>query len=254
MHLKSADGGVKGFLRTLQLGVIIAASLLSTISANAANEIFIDRMEERGNILVPLRGIFEALGASVHWDAVGQAIDISFNTRKINMFVNDYQAYVNGKLHRMVVPPRSFMGRVCIPLRFVGEALGGKVTYRNSVVTIKAPGAAELKVHLLASRKPAKTKLSSPSYIAAWTNKRAATKSDMTGNSNWELTLMREEIGARKGKPFHDDFIRAYFLRQSWYHQDDDYTPAWLSSIELQNIEFIGAYQQRVYGGSASHP
>jgi hypothetical protein len=68
---------------------------------------------------------------------------------------------------------------------------------------------------------------------------------DLCGRSPRELTLMRNEIFARHGRPFVDPELRAYYSKQSWYHADVGYTDRVLSPVERRNAQFIYDYQTR---------
>ncbi|NPV89895.1 MAG: YARHG domain-containing protein [Firmicutes bacterium] len=60
-----------------------------------------------------------------------------------------------------------------------------------------------------------------PTYIAngrwPWTSTRPVTYGDLTGLSQWELDLMRNEIYARHGWSFSDPGFKSYFESQPWY-------------------------------------
>ena len=216
----------------------------------AQGEIWVDRVEESGRVLVPLRGVFEAFGASVNWDGQMREIEILCSGNQIVMYVNDHNAYINGNRYYMDVPPRIVRSRTYVPLRFVGEALGGTVDYIGSYVDITGPSGYLLRVHLQRTGQQAGTKR----YIASWTSTRRATAGDLAGRSNWQLSLMRNEIYARKGRPFDNAQIRSYFLRQSWYSPNYNFSENWLTKLEQQNGTYIRDYQTRVFGSPATRP
>lgn len=72
--------------------------------------------------------------------------------------------------------------------------------------------------------------------------------------SNWQLTLARNEIYARRGRPFDNANIRAYFLNQGWYAPDNSFSESRLSKIERTNAQFIRDWQQDRYGRAATGP
>ena len=238
------------------LVLLIAACLLGGLarSSSAQGEIWVDRVEEQGRILVPIRGVFEAFGAQVRWNSPKQEIEIRSAGTRIVMYVNDYGIFVNGRICHASIPPRIVRSRAYVPLRFVGEALGGKVSYHGSYVRIAGPKGYDLKVNLLKSGKLASHKSPAAAYIAGWTSSREVTDDDLRGLSNWELTLMREEISARRRKPFIEHHIRSYFLRQSWYSPNYSFDERWLMPLERFNINQILNYQKRVYDKPAVRP
>lgn len=77
---------------------------------------------------------------------------------------------------------------------------------------------------------------------------------DLSSLDNWHLTLARNEIFARHGRPFQNEHIRAYFMEKSWYSPNPDYKDAWLSFIERTNADFILDYQKLTYDIPADHP
>lgn len=79
-------------------------------------------------------------------------------------------------------------------------------------------------------------------------------REDLVGLDNWELTLARNEIFARHGRPFENPDIRAHFEGLPWYSPDEDYSDAWLSLIERQNADFILNHQSLSYEIPATHP
>ncbi len=72
---------------------------------------------------------------------------------------------------------------------------------------------------------------------------RPLTDDDLKNKSGRELTLMRNEIYARRGRPFHDAQLAAYFKKQEWYRPDPHYSEAKLTLLEMHNALFIADYQ-----------
>ncbi len=233
---------------------VVVVLLVSSVVASA-EEISVQRVEESGRLLVPLRGIFEYFGATVEWDGTRKAVEIDRAGDHITMFVNDYDAYINGETVYLDVPPRIIHSRTHVPLRFVGEALGATVDYLGDHVDIYPPGSGMLRVHLSSSSRGTGQRQGG-SYIASWTATRAVTDAALAGYTNWQLTLMRNEIYARHGRPFNNKYVRNYFLSQSWYSPNSNYRDSWLSGLERENAEYIRDYQTAVFivNGPATHP
>jgi len=124
--------------------VLVAVVLVVTATFASAVEVWIDRVEENGRILVPLRGVFEAAGAAVEWRADTQTILMNAENIGISMVVGSEMARVNGELVYLDVPPRNIGGRVHIPLRFAGEALGRTVNYRGDHVVLSSAAAPDI--------------------------------------------------------------------------------------------------------------
>ncbi len=95
-------------------------------------------IERAGRIFVPLRGVFERLGASVVYS--GGTINASGNGRNISLHIGSTQATVNGQTQYVDVAPFLVGARTLVPLRFVAQALGATVDYNNSNSTVTITG------------------------------------------------------------------------------------------------------------------
>ncbi|ATP40676.1 hypothetical protein CSE16_11805 [Solibacillus sp. R5-41] len=136
------------------LKVILAVMLFSVTfsfanvgDANASSNITIYVNNEKqsysnkavlkgGSTLVPLRGIFEVLGAEVKWDQTSKTIDATKGTTKIWLKIGSKATKVNGKTVNIDVPAQVVNGSTLVPLRFIGEALGAEVKWNQSSKTI----------------------------------------------------------------------------------------------------------------------
>lgn len=83
---------------------------------------------ETGRTMVPLRGIFEALGATVVYDA-GAIRATAQDGNTIAMRVGARYANVGGRSVLLETPARVVGGRVLVPLRFIAESLGADVRW-----------------------------------------------------------------------------------------------------------------------------
>ena len=92
-----------------------------------------------GRVMVPLRAIFEGLGAEVSWDEPTQTVTGVKGDTVITLRLGDTEARVNGETVRLDVAAVKVDGRVLVPTRFVAESLGAGVQWdesRNRVVKI----------------------------------------------------------------------------------------------------------------------
>lgn len=76
--------------------------------------------------LVPLRAIFEALGATVEWDASTRTAIGRRSGRTVVLQVDNKAAWVDGRPVAVEVPPTLYGGRIMLPTRFIAESLGQK--------------------------------------------------------------------------------------------------------------------------------
>ncbi|MBE0467217.1 MAG: copper amine oxidase, partial [Candidatus Desulforudis sp.] len=92
--------------------------------------------ERGGRTMVPLRGIFEAVGAEVVWDQQTKRVTATRDGRTVSLVVGDKTAYVNGTAYQMDVPAGIYRDRTLVPLRFVGESLGAAVHWEAEPPTV----------------------------------------------------------------------------------------------------------------------
>ena len=101
-------------------------------------EVTFDRMpvNVNGRVLVPLRGIFETLGAKVNWDDATKTVTAERNGTNVKLTIDSKTAYVNDKEIALDVPASIMDSRTLVPVRFVSEALGEKVDWIDSTKTV----------------------------------------------------------------------------------------------------------------------
>lgn len=91
-----------------------------------------------GRVFVPLRGVFEQLGASVVY-ANGQ-INATGNGRTISLNIGSTQATVNGQQQVLDVAPFLVGSRTLVPLRFIAQSLGAAVDWNDQTSTVTITG------------------------------------------------------------------------------------------------------------------
>lgn len=91
---------------------------------------------ENGRTLVPVRTIFESMGAEVGWNAVSRTVTAHKGAIDVNMPINSTTPKVNGNVNKLDVAPKIVNSRTLAPLRFVGEAFGGRVSWDEESRTI----------------------------------------------------------------------------------------------------------------------
>lgn len=82
-----------------------------------------------GSTLVPMRAIFEALGATVEWDGDKKIIDATKEGKTIRLQIGWKGAWIGQTKADLDVAPEIVNGSTMVPLRFVGEALGEKIEW-----------------------------------------------------------------------------------------------------------------------------
>ena len=81
-------------------------------------------------------------------------------------------------------------------------------------------------------------------YVLPESSTRVYAASELSGLSDWDLKVARNEIFARHGRGFKDSALQEYFNSKSWYQQiytPDEYDamPDQLSETEHANIDVI---------------
>lgn len=84
---------------------------------------------QNGSTLVPMRAIFEALGAEVTWDETMQAATATLGSKNIYIAVGAQIGCVNNVETVIDTPAILRNGRVMVPLRFISEGLGASVEW-----------------------------------------------------------------------------------------------------------------------------
>lgn len=90
-----------------------------------------------GRVLVPLRGVFEALGAYVEWVPSRRAVIANKGDVDMELRIGERVARVNGRDVLLDVPAMVYSGSTMVPLRFVGETLGAEVDWNASTRTVE---------------------------------------------------------------------------------------------------------------------
>jgi hypothetical protein len=87
-------------------------------------------MVRAGRVFVPLRGIFEQLGASVVYS--DGTINAQGRGHSVSIHIGSTDATVDGQPQTLDVAPFIIGASTFVPLRFVSQALGAGVNYDNS--------------------------------------------------------------------------------------------------------------------------
>lgn len=124
---------LKLMLMTLLIGLLLAPAAVA-----AGPEVYldgkilhfdVDPVIEDNRTLVPLRGIFEAMNAQVSWDQASQTATAVNGDTAVVLTVGSTTVFVNGQVQTLDVPAKIVNQRILAPLRFVGEAFGGVVSW-----------------------------------------------------------------------------------------------------------------------------
>lgn len=84
-----------------------------------------------GRTLVPLRAIFEAMGAEVNWDNNTQTVTATRNGTAISLAIGSDKLYVNGEERTLDVPAQLINGSTMVPVRAVAESFNCEVDWND---------------------------------------------------------------------------------------------------------------------------
>ena len=82
-----------------------------------------------GVVMVPLRSMFEQLGATVSWDETTRTADVSKPGADVKVTLGKPVVVVNGEERPLDVPPMLYRGVVVVPVRVISEAMGAYVQW-----------------------------------------------------------------------------------------------------------------------------
>lgn len=88
-------------------------------------------------VMVPMRKVFEKLGAEVLWDPFFERVIVNYNEDdQIVMYINYEEIFRNGIEMKVDAAPFISEGRTYVPLRFISESLGMSVEWSDSAQTV----------------------------------------------------------------------------------------------------------------------
>ena len=86
--------------------------------------------------LVPLRAIFEAMGAEVDWIQANQTVTAVKDDIAISLQIGSNKLYKNGEVIELDVPAQVVNNRTLVPVRAISEAFGAEVDWDNDTRTV----------------------------------------------------------------------------------------------------------------------
>jgi hypothetical protein len=93
--------------------------------------------EINNSVLVPLRGVFEQLGANVQYNPQTKTIFAARGSTNVSLALGSATAYVNGQAEQLAQPPTVLIGTTLVPLRFVAESFGAYVEWQPQTSTVQ---------------------------------------------------------------------------------------------------------------------
>lgn len=87
-------------------------------------------------IMVPLREVFDAIGATVGWNQALQTATVDWGSKRFVLPLNSCEPTVNGSVWGTDVPTLTVQNTTMAPLRFIIEALGGTACWDSAADTV----------------------------------------------------------------------------------------------------------------------
>ncbi len=130
------------------LTAVLALMSFTGASAESEIKVFVNGNEvqftetepfiENDRTLVPMRAIFEALGAAVEWDEETKTV-ISYDPVSdvaITMQIDSQTMFVNGEAVTLDVPAKIVNERTVVPIRAVSEGMNSAVDWDGETKTV----------------------------------------------------------------------------------------------------------------------
>lgn len=86
--------------------------------------------------LVPMRAIFEELGAEVKWNGDQQKITATKKEDTIELKLGSKDAFINYEPIRLLQEPKTYNNTTMVPIRFIGESFGANVEWNAKTKTV----------------------------------------------------------------------------------------------------------------------
>ncbi len=125
--------------------VLITGIYCPIFAANESIDVFVDNQKIifdvkpiliGGRTMVPLRAIFEAIGATVIWDEATQTVTSYNELYVVKATIGSNTMNINGKNRNIDVAPIVVNDRTLVPARFIAEAFGCDVEWDEDALRV----------------------------------------------------------------------------------------------------------------------
>ncbi|MEJ8553066.1 stalk domain-containing protein [Tepidibacter sp. Z1-5] len=110
-------------------GVIYAKDINEIILNGEVMTFPVEPINEKGTTLVPMRTIFEALGATVIWNSEDKSVSAVKDDINVCLQLDSFIAKIKDEEFTLEVAPKVVNGTTLVPIRFVTETFGGDVDW-----------------------------------------------------------------------------------------------------------------------------
>ncbi|HVL38731.1 MAG TPA: copper amine oxidase N-terminal domain-containing protein [Fimbriimonadaceae bacterium] len=136
VHMKGLAAAVVAVLLAASIIAYGAQGITVTIDGQPVKFSGGQPRQYNGRVMVPIRGVFEALGAMVQYDAASHRVYAKKANEEIELRVGNKIAKKNGAEIILDTPPRNLGGKVMVPLRFIAESLRSDVRWDQASRTV----------------------------------------------------------------------------------------------------------------------
>ncbi|MDR0272254.1 MAG: peptidylprolyl isomerase [Clostridiales bacterium] len=130
---------MKKILFLIAIIIFSVPAFASDISVNVnGNPVSFEQppVNSDGRILVPLRAIFEALGATVEWNPATQTVTAERNDINISLTIGSEVLIRNNELITLDIPAQIVGDRTFVPTRAIAESFGAEVGWEQDTQTV----------------------------------------------------------------------------------------------------------------------
>ena len=93
-----------------------------------------------GRVMVPMRVVFQSIGANVDWNAKTKTITATRGSTVVKATIGSRTLNINGSTKTMDVAPVIINGRTLVPVRFVSESFGYNVNWNSNSRAVTITG------------------------------------------------------------------------------------------------------------------
>lgn len=144
MNRKTLTAALAAALTLGSASGVLCADGVSVMLDGAELEFDVPAQIINDRTFVPLRVIFEAMGAEVEWDGDTRKVSAVKDDTTVEMIIDSTVMSVNSQEITLDVPPQIVDERTLVPARAVAESFGAEVEWDGDTRTVIITSAAEV--------------------------------------------------------------------------------------------------------------
>lgn len=129
---------------SIAISVLMLFACLNVSAQNISVELDANKLEFdtppvniEGRVLVPVRAILEAMGATVLWNETQRTVTSNLENTTVVMTIESNEMKINGEKKTIDVPAKIIGDRTMVPARAITEAFGADVSWDAHNNTVK---------------------------------------------------------------------------------------------------------------------